>query len=314
METKDAAKPYLKEASKYLPISVPKTYKMYIGGKYVRSESGHCIPYETLEGIYRVPMASKKDIKEAVICAAKGIDKWMECPPSLKAQILYRMAEMFDDKKDFFIREIEKIGTSPEIAKKEVHTVLNIIFHYAGWADKFWHLTTCVNPVLSSYFSFSITEPWGIVAIIPPGNLNEEGGSLLIPVSMIMPAIVAGNAVLITVPEKNPFALLSFAEVIANSDIPEGVINIISGKLQRILPTLATHMRIRGVFVSAEDHQIVKYIKENAFLNIKRILSLPLNIITDYENNSLKIIRELQEVKTMWHPIEWIPSLGETRY
>ena len=284
-------------------MEILKTYKIYIGGAFPRTESGRYYPIMDSKNqtIANVCLSSRKDVRNAVVAARKAVGSWAEKSAFNRGQILYRIAEMLDGRKSQFVEELVKQGLSKNNAEKEVQQAVNQIVYYAGWADKYQQIISSVNPVSSSHFNFSVAEPLGVIGIISP-----QSSSLLGLVSMAIPAICGGNTVVISASENLPLCAVTFAEVIHSSDVPAGVMNIITGKFDELAPALAAHMDVNALL--SEDlgvHQLA--IAKACVENLKRQI-----ITTTWENPSLEIIANLQEIKTTWHPIEQIGGATST--
>ena len=222
-------------------IDINKTYKLYIGGKFPRTESGRYYAINNSKGnlIANMCLATRKDFRNAVVVARKAQNSWADTTALNKGQILYRIAEMLEGRKDQFIKELVMQGETEEKAKNEVEMSVDRLVYYAGWSDKYQQLFSSVNPVSSSHFNFSNLEPVGVVSIIAP-----EEQSLLGLVSVIAPAIVGGNVVIVLASENKPLTAISFAEVLNSSDVPGGVVNILTGKQSELISHMASHMDV----------------------------------------------------------------------
>jgi acyl-CoA reductase-like NAD-dependent aldehyde dehydrogenase len=277
-------------------ISVFKTYKNFVNGEFVRSESGRYYKINDAKGAFLadVCLSSRKDMKNAVVAARSAFSGWSGKTAYNRAQIIYRIAEMLEARKAQFVDELIALGQKPAAASEEVHKAVETFVYYAGWADKFTQVFSTVNPVASKHFNFSVPEPTGIVAAFAP-----EREALAAFCRQIAPIITGGNVV-VAVPSVNaPLPALSLGEVLASSDVPHGVVNIVSGKHAELLPVLSSHMDVNALQVSADmDAALVKTAAENTALNVKRFSRFDATA-----PESPYAILEFMETKTTWHPI-----------
>lgn len=282
-------------------IDVLKTYKLFIGGAFPRTESGRYEAVRDKKGnlIANICMASRKDFRNAVVAARKAQEGWNKTTQLLKGQVLYRIAEMLESRKVQFVDELVRQGLSKKAAEKEVELSVDRLVYYAGWSDKFQQIFSSVNPVNSSHFNFSVLEPMGVVAVIAP-----ENDSLLGLISILAPAIVGGNTVVLLASETKPLCSISFAEVLNTSDVPAGVVNILTGKTSEISPQMASHMDINAVVYCGNDENQMKNINELASENVKRVVFYKKQSWDHPTDESPYFIEKLQEVKTTWHPIK----------
>jgi acyl-CoA reductase-like NAD-dependent aldehyde dehydrogenase len=283
-------------------LDVHKTYKLYIGGKFPRTESGRYYSINNTKGdlIANICLASRKDFRNAVVVARKAQQSWANVAALNKGQILYRIAEMLEGRKEQFIAELVLQGETKEAAQSEVDLAIDRLVYYAGWSDKFQQLFSTVNPVSSAHFNFSNLEPVGIVAIIAP-----EKQSLLGLISMIAPTMVGGNTVIILASESNPLAAISFAEVLNSSDVPDGVVNILTGKKDELIHHMASHMDVNSIIYCGQDQKVIKTISELASENIKRTAFYKKKDWSSDESESPYFIEKTQEIKTTWHPTDF---------
>ncbi len=282
-------------------VEVLKTYKIYIGGQFPRTESGRYYTPKNKAGeaLANVCNSSRKDFREAVIAARNAFWGWSAKAAFNRGQILYRIAEMLEGRKAQFIDELIKQDSTPVQAEAEVNLSIDRLIYYAGWCDKFQQFSSSVNPVASSHFNFSVPEPTGVVSIIAPQNT-----SLLGLVSVIAPVIAGGNTCIVLASETKPLCAVTFAEVLNSSDVSGGVINILTGKSSELIKYFADHMDVNAMIYSGTDIETIKLIQEKAALNVKRILLWnKINWNTDEAENPYLIL-DLQEIKTTWHPIE----------
>jgi len=286
-----------------MSLPIPKTYKFYVGGAFVRSESGR---YDIAvdaggEHFANVCRGSRKDVRDAVLRARAAQAKWAEATPYLRGQILYRMAEMLEGRSDAFAQMLRRTsGVSATAAKKEVRASIDRIVHYAGWADKFGAILSSVNPVASGYFDFSLPEPTGVVGIAAP-----DKPALLGLISHVLPVIATGNACVVLLAELDPIPGLEWAEVLATSDLPGGVVNLISGRKAELVPHLARHMDVNALSLAGLDPEVELAAQQDAAVNVKRVKAWR-NL--DYYAESaqgLDPLRPFLETKTTWHPIGW---------
>jgi acyl-CoA reductase-like NAD-dependent aldehyde dehydrogenase len=266
-------------------MDVRKTYKLYVNGEFVRSESGRA--YRP-DGKVNVPRGSRKDLRDAVRAARTALAGWAARTAMNRGQILYRAAEMLDGRSTQFV---DLLGGGLK-ARRELDQAVETLVWYAGWTDKLSQITGTVNPVGGPYFNFTIPEPTGVVAIIAP---EEQALSGL--VHRLAPVLCGGNVLVALAPEARPLPALTLAEVLATSDVPAGVVNIISGQRKELLPWLASHMDINAVDAAGCTPEEVKAIEESAAGNVKRVIKL------DERERSPYLIAAFMEMKTVWHPI-----------
>jgi acyl-CoA reductase-like NAD-dependent aldehyde dehydrogenase len=281
-------------------LDINKTYKLYIGGKFPRTESGRYYAINDGKGnlIANACLASRKDFRNAVVAARKVQSAWANTSALNKGQILYRIAEMLEGRKEQYIDELITQGENQKKAQTEVEMSIDRLVYYAGWSDKYQQIFSAVNPVSSSHFNFSNLEPVGVVSIIAP-----EKQSLLGLVSVMAPAIVGGNTAIILASEMKPLAAISFAEVLNSSDVPVGVVNILTGKREELISHMASHMDVNAVLYCGKDKKHIKVISELASTNVKRIIFYEKDDWVNPECESPYLIEKLQEVKTTWHPV-----------
>ncbi len=282
-------------------IDIHKTYKLYIGGKFPRTESGR---YYTLNDskenlIANMCLASRKDFRNAVVIARKAQNSWANATALNKGQILYRIAEMLEGRKEQFITELIAQGETKIAAQKEVDAAIDRLVYYAGWSDKYQQFFSSVNPVSSAHFNFSNLEPVGIISIIAP-----EKQGLLGLVSVVAPAIVGGNTVIVLASENKSLSAISFAEVLNSSDVPGGVVNILTGKRNELISHMASHMDVNTIIYCGKDEQDMKSISELASNNVKRTVFYKKTNWNSDESQSPYFIEKTQEVKTTWHPTQ----------
>ena len=231
-------------------VKVLKTYKLYIGGKFPRTESGRYYKLDDAKGstIANICLSSRKDFRNAVVEARKAFQGWSARTHFNRSQVIYRMAEMVEGRKAQFVEELIQLGLSKSKAEQEVDQSIDRIVYYAGWCDKYQQLFSTVNPVASSHFNFSVLEPMGVIAAFAP-----EDSPLLGLLSVILPAIVGGNAVIVLAAEQYPTVAITLAEVLATSDLPGGVINILTGQRNELFEHMSTHMDVNAFVYTGED-------------------------------------------------------------
>ena len=288
-------------------IEVLKTYKIYCGGKFPRTESGRY--YLALNGkgepIANVCRGSRKDIRNAVVFARKALGSWSGKTAFNRSQILYRIAEVLEGRKSQFIEELILQGSTKSSALKEVESSIDRIVYYAGWCDKYCQIGSSVNPVSSSHFNFSTYEPVGVVGVIAPQDSSLHG-----LISTLMPVIAGGNSCVLLANEKMPLCAVTFAEVLHASDVPGGVVNIITGHISELIKPLATHMDVNAISISNLP-ELKREIDLYSVDNLKRVRSYDVNWKSK-ENQALHFITDFQEIKTTWHPIENIGGATST--
>lgn len=281
-------------------LEILKTYKIYIGGQFPRTESGRYYTPKDKKGnpIANVCLSSRKDVRNAVVAARKAFGSWSERSAFNRGQILYRIAEMLEGRRAQFIDELITQGLTKVNAEKEVDLSIDRIVYYAGWCDKYNQVLSSVNPVSSAHFNFSTCEPMGIVGIIA-----DQRTSLIGLVSMLLPAICGGNTAVVLASEKLPLCAVTFAEVLNSSDVPGGVVNIITGSIDEMAPTLASHMDVNALITSHLEDSLKKNLSIAAVDNLKRNYEFTVDW-NKSDAQGLHYISDLQEIKTTWHPIE----------
>ena len=289
-------------------VEVLKTYKVYIGGKFPRTESGRYYIPENGKGepLGNICSCSRKDVRNAVVAARKAQGGWAGRAAFNRGQVMYRIAEMLEDRKAQFIDEISFQGASKKKAEDEVNTAIDRLIYYAGWCDKYTQVLGSVNPVASSHFNFSVHEATGVVGIFA-----DESTSLIGLVSMIAPVIAGGNTCVVIASESLPLSAITFAEVLATSDVPGGVINILTGSMTEMSKPLSTHMDVNAIAYSGKDVDVLRDLEENSVLNLKRVRSYSKDWLKS-GSQDLYMISDFQEVKTTWHPIENIGGANST--
>jgi acyl-CoA reductase-like NAD-dependent aldehyde dehydrogenase len=290
-------------------LNVLKTYKIYIGGQFPRTESGRY--YELLnkksETIANVCLSSRKDFRNAVVAARSAFGGWSGRAAFNRSQILYRIAETLEGRRTQFVEELVLQGITKAAAEKEVLQSIDRLVYYAGWCDKYSALFSSVNPVASSHFNFSVPEPTGVVSVIAP-----ENSGLLGLVSVVAPIICGGNTCVVLASNSLPLSAVTFAEVLATSDLPGGVVNIITGTSKELHSHFSSHMDVNAIVNCRDNKDETKVIAENSSLNVKRSYNWNKDWTKD-ESQDPYLILDLQEIKTTWHPIENI-GIGGAKY
>lgn len=283
-------------------MEILKTYKIYIGGQFPRTESGRTYPILNPNGkhIANACLSSRKDVRNAVQAARKAQGSWAAKSAFNRSQIAYRIAEMLEDRKALFIAELQSLGSSQEAAQVEIQACIDRCVYYAGWADKYQSLISSVNPVASSHFNFSIPEAMGVIGVVAC-----QKTALLGFVSQVLPAIVGGNTMVVIANHQMPLCAISFAEVLATSDVPGGVVNILTGDPSELLPTLAGHMDVNALSLAQLDSNLQSMAQEAAIDNLKRVMGYGIDF-SQPTAQGLSYISDFQEIKTTWHPIEQI--------
>ena len=285
-------------------LQVLKTCKMYVGGSFIRSESGKVLPAVAADGkttLAQVCRASRKDFRDAVVAARKAFGKWSGMTAYLKGQILYRTAEMLEMRAGEMELEIMRsTGVNATAARREVADAVELLVHYAGWSDKFTAVFGSVNPVSSPHFNFTYPEATGVVVVVCP-----DTPSFVPLVHLVAATIVTGNSCIVFPSETAPLPALTFCEILATSDLPAGVVNILSGLRVDLAPTAATHMDVNAIVNGCEDPALDKTLHEGTATNMKRYArhAVPAGDwrLADRPQWMLDTI----EFKTAWHPIGW---------
>lgn len=281
-------------------LSVLKTYKLYIGGKFPRGESGRVAPALAAGGatLANYCMASRKDFREAVVAARKAQAGWAKASAYLRGQILYRAAEMLEQRASELAAELSRAGA--KTADKEVAAAVDRLVHYAGWTDKFPQIFGAVNPVASPHFNFTFPEPAGVVVAVCP-----DSPALLGLISIVVPVVLSGNACVVLASERAPLPALTLAEVLATSDLPGGVINILTGSRAELAPHFASHMDVNAIVDASGDPAVGATLQGGSAANLKRYARRDLAAsawFTSAAEDPYWIL-DTVEMKTAWHPI-----------
>ncbi|MEI6193288.1 MAG: aldehyde dehydrogenase family protein [Verrucomicrobiota bacterium] len=284
-------------------LDVKKTYKLFIGGKFPRSESGRYLPAKSPAGEHldNFAHASRKDFRDAVVAARAATGGWSKASAYNRGQVLYRAAEMLQNRASELVNEIARsTGVNAAKAKLEVTAAIDRLVHYAGWTDKYSQVFGSVNPVASSHFNFTTPEPTGVVVVLAP-----DEPSLLALVSLVAPVILSGNAAIVIPSEKFPLPAATFAEILATSDLPGGVVNILTGKRAELIPHIAGHMDVNAIVDGAVDAELSTKLQAGTAINLKRYAKHELSA-ADWFTEKVEDpywILDTVEFKTAWHPI-----------
>jgi acyl-CoA reductase-like NAD-dependent aldehyde dehydrogenase len=280
-------------------IAVRKTYKLYIGGAFPRSESGRSFEVRGFDGgfLANAALASRKDARDAVVAARKAFAGWSGATAYNRGQVLYRVAEVLEGRRAQFADEVRlATGSSAAAALAEVDAAVDRWVWYAGWSDKIAQIRGGANPVAGPYFNFSVPEPTGVVALLAP-----QDSALLGLVSVIAPAIVSGNTAVVVASERYPLPAVTLAEVLATSDVPGGVVNLLTGRLAEVAPWLASHMDVNAIDLAGAPGALADDLAVAAAENLKRVVRQPSGDWT--AEPGLDRMLGFLETKTVWHPM-----------
>lgn len=283
-----------------LPIT--KTPKVYVGGAFIRSESARTFPLRDAGGNFfaNVPQCSRKDLRNAVEAAAKAGPGWAKRTPYNRGQIIYRLGEMLEARQADMADALAVGGATKAAARREIAATIDRLIYYAGWADKYAQLLGSVNPVAAPYFNFTVTEPMGIVGVIAP-----DEAPLLALVSLVAPVITSGNSVVALASATQPYPAIVLGEMLATSDLPGGVVNLLTGFRAELVPTFATHTHLRALAGVATPEER-KTLELGAAESVKRVKLHRAEAPVDWYSDAaqgLYEIRDFVEFKTTWHPI-----------
>lgn len=290
-------------------LNVFKTYKLYVGGKFPRSESGRVYEVQDSKGkwLANAPLSSRKDARDAVVAARKAFGGWSGATAYNRGQILYRIAEMLEGRREQFVREVgEAEGLSKSKAAAVVDAAIDRWVWYAGWTDKIGQIVGGANPVAGPFFNLSTPEPTGVVTVIAP-----QDSSFLGLISVIAPVIATGNTAVVITSEKAPLPALSLGEVLATSDLPGGVVNILSGKAAEMGPHLASHQDVNAIDLAGADAALAKELEIAAADNLKRVLR-PQPVDDWSADPGTARMTAFLETKTVWHPTGSLGSGGSS--
>ena len=285
--------------SKKTRLAVGKTYKIYIDGKFPRTESGRYYALKNKDGVIaNICLGSRKDTREAVAAARKAFIGWSRTSAYLRGQILYRIAETLEGRSEQFVAELVTQGVTKAKARTEVAASIDRLVYYAGWTDKFQQIFSSVNPVSSSHFNFTVPEPTGVVTIIAP-----ETSGLLGLVSNIAAAIAGGNTCVALASYSMPLSAISFTEVLHASDVQAGVVNVLTGSREELTEQFAAHMDVNAIVYCDGDADMDREIQLHAANNIKRVVRRTGIDWSAGKAQGPYFIRDTQEFKTTWHPV-----------
>jgi len=282
-------------------IPVRKTYKLYIGGAFPRSESGRSYVVSGADGAFvaNAALASRKDVRDAVVAARKAFAGWSGATAYNRGQVLYRVAEMLDGRRSQFVDEISQgEAMSREEAAAAVDAAVDRWVWYAGWADKVAQVAGSSNPVAGPFFNFSVPEPTGVVGVLAP-----QRSSLLGLVSVLAPVLLTGNTVVLLASEQRPLPAITLAEVLDTSDVPSGVVNLLTGRVAELAPVLAAHRDVDALDLAGAPAELVADLERAAVTNVKRVLHPP-SVEPDWSAApTTRRMLAFLETKTVWHPL-----------
>jgi acyl-CoA reductase-like NAD-dependent aldehyde dehydrogenase len=292
-------------------LAVSKTYKLFIGGAFPRSESGRTYQARDHKGnfVANAALASRKDLRDAVVAARKGYTTWSKATAYNRGQVIYRIAEMLEGRGTEFGELIMiSTGVSSKVATAEVEAAIDRLVHYAGWTDKLASVLGSTNPVSSPYFCYSAPEPTGVVGILAP-----PGSPLLGLISVIAPVITGGNSCVVIAAEQDPCVAITFAEVAATSDVPAGVINILTGKITELAPHLAAHADVNALDLTGAGAEHRESLEQAAAETVKRVY-VPKGAPDFSAAPGTARLRAFLEIKTVWHPTGALALSGGSAY
>jgi len=281
-------------------LTVAKTYKLYIGGAFPRSESGRSYPVSDSRGrfVANAAQASRKDVRDAVVAARSAFPKWAAATAYNRGQVLYRVAEMLEGRRAQFVSEVAlSSGVQGRRAEAEVDAAIDRWVWYAGWSDKIATVLGAANPVAGPYFSFTVPEPTGVVAVLAP-----QSSSLLGLVSAVAPVICAGNTAVVVASQDRPLPAVTLSEVLATSDLPGGVVNILTGRTAELAPWLAAHAEVNALDLTGAPAAIRVDLERAAAGTVKRVFRAPTSEPDWNRPPDLRRLRAFLESKTVWHP------------
>jgi acyl-CoA reductase-like NAD-dependent aldehyde dehydrogenase len=280
-------------------LSVRKTYKLYLGGAFPRSESGRSYPVHSPRGelLAHAAQASRKDVRDAVLAARKAFPAWTGATAYNRGQVLYRVAELMDGRREQFVTEVHSAeGGTAAAARRQVDAAIDRWVHYAGWTDKYPQIVGATNPVAGPYFAFSLPEPTGVVGVLAP-----QQSSLLGLVSVIAPVLTTGNTAVVVASQNRPLPAVSLTEVLATSDLPAGVVNLLTGFPAELAPWLASHRDVNGLDLTGVAEADRAPLQVAAAENVKRVLSPGAE---DWSAApGIARMGAFVETKSVWHPI-----------
>ena len=284
-------------------LDVRKTYKLYVGGQFVRSESGRCLTARSSrsEPLDNYCWASRKDFRDAVVAARGAFEGWAKRTAYLRGQILYRAAEMLENRAAELAAEIARsTGQRPAMGRAEVALAIDRLVHFAGWTDKFASVFGSVNPVATPHFNFTTPEPSGVIVVLAP-----DEPALAPLVSLVAPVILSGNSCVVLASEKHPLPSLTFSEILATSDLPAGVVNLLAGKRAELAPHFASHLDVNGIIDGTALSELGALLQAGSSQNLKRYAArslAPAEWLTTKAEDPYWIL-DTVEFKTAWHPV-----------
>jgi acyl-CoA reductase-like NAD-dependent aldehyde dehydrogenase len=286
-------------------LGVRKTYKLFVGGAFPRSESGRSYDVTTPAGDFlaNAPRGSRKDVRDAVVAARKAVAGWSGATAYNRGQVVYRIAEMLEGRSEQFAAEVAAVeGCGPDAGLAQVVATIDRLVWHAGWSDKLSTVLGGANAVAGPYFNFSVPEPTGVVGVVAP-----QESSLLGLVSVVAPVIVSGNTCVVVTSEQRPLPALSFGEVLATSDLPAGVVNLLSGRVDELAPVLAAHMDVNALDLTGVSAERRADLEVAAADNVKRV-HLPRESESGpggqwLAEPGIERLRAFVETKTVWHPV-----------
>lgn len=286
-------------------VTINKAYKMYVGGAFIRSESGRYFQVKSAAmvpnadpDVVNVPRGSRKDVRDAVLAAKNAGEGWAGRTPYNRGQILYRLAEMMESRRDELVTALVRGGISTAKAAAEVDASIDRAVYYAGFSDKYHSLLASSNPVAGPHFNFSVPEPMGVIGVLAPPR-----PSLLGLVSSVLPVITGGNTCVVLASEEDPRTALVFAEALATSDLPGGVLNILTGSPAEVGPVLSKHREVIGVEAWTSDAKLRETLERDAADNVKRVKTHDVRGLDWSTVQGLGYIERFLETKTVWHPV-----------
>lgn len=282
-------------------LAVNKTYKLYLGGAFPRSESGRSYIVSGVDGapLANAALASRKDLRDAVVAARKALPGWSGATAYLRGQVLYRAAEMLEGRSAQFVEDlVAGEDLTREAASAVVGQAVDRLVWYAGWSDKLAQVAGSANPVAGPYFDFSVPEPTGVVGVLAP-----QASSLLGLVSVLAPVVTTGNTAVVAASEERPLPALDFAEVLATSDFPGGVVNILTGRTAELAPVLAAHRDVEALDLAGAPAELEAELEIAAADNVKRVLRAQRPEPEWSEEPSPARMLSFVEIKTVWHPV-----------
>jgi len=281
-------------------LNIRKTRKLFINGAFPRSESERYIKWTSSDGkeTVNISRASRKDFRTSVSAARKAVGGWKNKTAYNRGQILYRMGEMLEGRKKQLIQELCFEGIQKKQAEFEVNSAIDLFIYYAGWADKYQQVFSRVNPVAQPYFSFTMPEPTGVVSVLCPDNYPLKNA-----VSILCSVIVSGNTTVVLYSESNPLTAMTLAEILHTSDVPAGVVNVLTGYREELLTQFASHMGVNAIIYCGERVEEFKEVQELSSLNLKRCIILDDEKLDRFFQEGPYTILRTVEMKTTWHPV-----------